>query len=124
MTLGIGVDLVDTARIERALERNEMRFVQKILSSEELIEFESCSRRVNFVAKRFAVKEAVAKALGTGFAQGVSWTDISLEHDDLGCPAVSLAGGAAKRLAAMGGQGVLVSISDDAGLVIAYAHAV
>ena len=120
--LGVGVDMVEVARIAQILERNGDKFVQRILSLDELDEFAESGKPDNFVAKRFAVKEAVAKALGTGFAKGVSWTDISLLHDEMGKPLADLKGGASEALRSLGGSKVLVSLSDEAGFVIAYAH--
>ena len=120
--LGIGVDMVEVARISKALDRNGETFARRILTPAEYSEFLEAKHRANFVAKRFAVKEAVAKALGTGFSQGVSWTDIALGHDELGKPVVHLEGNALIRLAEKGGVSALVSLSDEAGFVIAYAQ--
>ncbi|KZY62837.1 hypothetical protein A3742_28480 [Oleiphilus sp. HI0071] len=120
--LGIGVDLVDVARIEKAFAKNTEKFPRRILSPEELEQFLVSADEVAFLAKRFAAKEAVAKALGTGFSGGVSWTDISLDHDELGKPYVNLFGAAEEQFQRMGATRVLVSLSDEAGLVIAYAN--
>lgn len=120
--LGIGVDMIEVARISKALARNGDKFARRILSFEEQEDFLKSSDPDNFLAKRFAVKEAVAKALGTGFANGVSWADITLSHDELGKPLVSLQGGASEQLRRMGGSKALVSLSDEAGFVIAYAQ--
>lgn len=120
--IGIGVDMVEVSRIAKALVRNTEKFPRRILSVEELEQFQDCPNQDVFLAKRFAVKEAVAKALGTGFSNGVSWIDISLSHDELGKPLVELSGEARKQLQRLGGCKVLVSLSDEAGLVIAYAH--
>lgn len=120
--IGIGVDLVKVARIRKAYESNPRRFSEKVLSPSELVGLDSAADSSVYLAKRFAVKEAVAKALGTGFSQGVSWQDISLVHDEFGKPCAVLVGGAAKQFEALKGSKVLISISDEAGLVIAYAH--
>jgi holo-[acyl-carrier protein] synthase len=120
--LGIGVDMVEVSRIAKALARNAEKFPRRILSSDELLQFRDSPNQDSFLAKRFAVKEAVAKALGTGFANGVSWTDISLSHDELGKPLVYLKGGANDQLLRLGGSKALVSLSDEAGFVIAYAQ--
>lgn len=120
--IGIGVDMVEVSRITKALVRNTEKFPRRILSVEELEQFQDCPNQDVFLAKRFAVKEAVAKALGTGFSNGVSWIDISLSHDEFGKPLVELSGGARKQLQRLGGYKALVSLSDEAGLVIAYAH--
>lgn len=123
-TLGIGVDLVEIARIERALEKSGERLARRILCDSEYEDFASSNRPAVFLAKSFAVKEAVSKALGTGISQGVRFHDISLTRLPSGQPQVKLDGAALKRLAEIGAQRMLVSISDEAGLVIAYAQAV
>lgn len=120
--LGIGVDMVEVARISKALDRNGQTFARRILSVDEFEQFSDAKSPNSFLAKRFAVKEAVAKAIGTGFSQGVSWTDISLDHNELGRPIVKLQGKARQRLEELGGSEALVSLSDEAGFVIAYAQ--
>lgn len=120
--IGIGVDMVEVARIASAYARSGERFSHRILTTEELVSFDQSARPENFLAKRFAAKEAIAKAIGSGFSQGVSWTDISLSHDELGRPLVNLSGGAKKRLEELGGTTALISLSDEAGFVIAYAQ--
>lgn len=121
--IGVGVDLVEIARIRKAHEANPKRFPEKVLNAAELVGFGEARDSSVYLAKRFAVKEAVAKALGTGFSQeGVSWQDIALDHNELGKPYVDLTGGAAKRFAVLKADKLLISLSDEAGLVIAYAH--
>ena len=121
MILGVGTDLFQVSRIERSIERHGERFVKRILSNEELNGFLVSKRQANYLAKRFAVKEAVSKALGTGMAQGVSWHDIEVCYSELGAPEVRLCGGAAKRLDLMNGSSVHISISDEADMVVAFA---
>lgn len=120
--LGIGVDMVEVSRIAAAYARSGERFSRRILSNDEFVSFEQSPSPDNFLAKRFAAKEAIAKAIGTGFSQGVSWSDISLSHDELGRPLVDLSGGAKKRLEELGGTTALISLADEAGFVIAYAQ--
>ena len=120
--IGIGVDMVEVSRIADAYARSGERFSRRILNDDELVAFGKSTSPENFLAKRFAVKEAVAKAIGCGFSQGVSWTDISLAHDELGKPIVNLSGGAKNRLEELGGTTAMISLSDEAGLVIAYAQ--
>ena len=121
--IGVGVDLVEIARIRKAYKANPQRFSEKVLNAAELVGFGEARDSSVYLAKRFAVKEAVAKALGTGFSQeGVSWQDIALDHNELGKPYVDLTGGAAKRFAVLKADKLLISLSDEAGLVIAYAH--
>ena len=120
--IGVGVDLVEIARIRKAYEANPKRFSEKVLSPSELVGLSEARDRSIYVAKRFAVKEAVAKALGTGFSQGVSWKAIALDHDELGKPYAKLSGGAAELFAMLKAHKLLITLSDEAGLVIAYAH--
>lgn len=86
MIVGIGTDIVRIARIEGMLDRYGLRVAERILSAEELQEFSTVARPARFLAKRFAVKEAVAKAFGTGFRDGLSLRHIGLRHDELGRP--------------------------------------
>ena len=121
MILGLGNDLADTRRFEKSLQKIGDRLAQRILSDHEFAGFSTAGQPAVFLAKRFAVKEAVAKALGTGFRQGVSWRDISLHHTELGQPEVRLSGAAQRRLELLHGSTVHVSLSDEAHLVCAFA---
>jgi holo-[acyl-carrier protein] synthase len=110
MILGIGTDLVDIRRIERAIERHGERFLNRIFTETERARAE---RRVNVAAtyaKRFAAKEACAKALGTGFRQGVFFRDIGVTNLPSGKPTLRLAGGALKRLDALTPKGCRADI--------------
>ena len=120
MIKGIGTDLVAIDRIEQALAKHGERFAKKILSATECEQFFLQKNRANFLAKRFAAKEAAAKALGTGFVHGVGWKDIELSHDLYGKPELNLSNGALDRFNEVGAKQVLLSLSDDASLVIAY----
>ena len=86
MIIAIGTDIVEIARIAELLERQPQRFVERILCATELEQYTSHSNPVAFVAKRFAAKEAFAKALGTGFRSPVRFQNIIVGHDDLGKP--------------------------------------
>ena len=92
MIIGIGVDLCEIDRIREAISRHRDHFAQRILATDERTEFDSLnqSMRPSFLAKRFAAKEAVAKALGTGIGRGFGFHDITITHDELGKPMVSL----------------------------------
>lgn len=92
MIIGIGVDLCEIERIREAISRHGDHFAQRILATHERSEFDSLTQamRPPFLAKRFAAKEAVAKALGTGIGRGFSFHDITITHDELGKPMVSL----------------------------------
>jgi holo-[acyl-carrier protein] synthase len=101
MILGIGSDLVDIRRIERTIERHGARFLERIFTAGERAKAEGRSRRVETYAKRFAAKEACAKALGTGLRAGVFWRDMGVVNMPSGRPTMRLTGGALARLQAI-----------------------
>ncbi len=102
MILGLGNDLVDIRRIERSLERFGARFVARVFTDEERRYADSRpASRAGSYAKRLAAKEACAKALGTGLAQGVFWRDMGVVSLPSGRPTLVLAGGAADRVRAL-----------------------
>lgn len=124
MIIGLGSDLIDIRRIERSLERHGDRFIERVFTDEERRRSESRGARVASYAKRFAAKEACAKALGTGIANGVFWRDMGVVNLAGGMPTIELTGGAARRLKAMlpdGMRGVVhVTITDDYPLAQAF----
>jgi len=117
MILGIGSDIVDVRRIERTIERHGERFLMRIFTEIERATAERRARRMETYAKRFAAKEACAKALGTGMRRGVFWKDMGVANARSGQPTMILTGGAAERLAAMAPAGhrtvIHVSLTDD-----------
>ena len=120
MIIGIGTDLIKLSRIEDSLARFGDKFARRILAP---IEFEAYQDHKNphlLLAKRFAVKEAAGKALGTGIGQGVSWHDIFIQHTDIGAPILHLSGKAAEHAANLGVTTQHVSISDEVGLAMAF----
>jgi holo-[acyl-carrier protein] synthase len=98
MILGIGSDLVDVRRIERALERHGERFLTRIFTAAERATADRRAKRYETYAKRFAAKEACAKALGTGLRAGVFWRDMGVVNLASGRPTMRLTGGALMRL--------------------------
>jgi holo-[acyl-carrier protein] synthase len=118
---GIGTDLLDQRRIAIILEKQSQRFARRILTPQELLLWGEKANSVNFVAKRFAAKEAISKALGTGIAQGIGFQQINIYADDLGKPVVELSGEALNRVNALGGQQVLLSLSDEGEMILAFA---
>lgn len=125
MILGIGSDLIDIRRIERALDRHGERFVARLYTQEEKARAERRPlQRAATYAKRFAAKEACAKALGTGIRRGVYWRDMGVVNLRSGAPTMALTGGAAARLAEMLPQGyraiVHLSLTDDFPLAQAF----
>lgn len=120
MIVGNGTDIVEVARIAGSLERFGVRFAKKILSPTELAQYESAKSGLNFLAKRFAAKEAVAKALGTGMRQGVHFTNIEIVRDKFGKPGVQLKSGALQRADALGIDRWHLSISDERHYALAF----
>ncbi len=113
MIVGMGTDIVELSRIEETFERLSERFAARILTPLELEHFRACANKTAFLAKRFCIKEAAAKALGTGIGRGVSWQHMWLEHNSEGAPSLKFSDGAAERLASLGGERVHVSVSDE-----------
>ena len=101
MILGFGIDLCDIRRIEKVLAEHGERFVARCFTPVEQAKADGRAARAATYAKRFAAKEACAKALGTGIGQGVTWRAMGVVNDSSGKPAMVLTGGAAARLAAM-----------------------
>jgi holo-[acyl-carrier protein] synthase len=99
--IGLGSDLVDIRRIERALERHGDRFVLRVFTEVERAKAERRTERIRAgtYAKRFAAKEAASKALGTGFSNGVFFRDLGVVNLRSGKPTLQMTGGAAERLA-------------------------
>lgn len=118
--VGIGTDLCAVSRIAKAIEKEH--FYQSVYLEDERIYLESKGRgKAESAAAMFAAKEAVAKALGTGFARGVGISMIEVTHDESGAPGVALHGGAKERLHAIGGGRVLLSLSHEGDMAMAFA---
>ncbi len=98
MIIGIGNDVCDIRRIEKMLERFGERFLDKVFTDEERRKAYGRAHPARTLAKRFAAKEALSKALGTGFRSGVHMKDIGIVNSPSGRPTLALARGAAKRL--------------------------
>ncbi len=117
MILGIGNDLIDIRRIEQTLERFGERFARRIFTEIERAKSDQRAQRAASYAKRFAAKEACAKALGTGLRQGVHWRHMGVVNLPSGRPTMALTGGAARRLAEITPPGMAaqidVTITDD-----------
>jgi len=119
LILGVGIDIVEIRRIKSAMEGND-RFLEKIFTASELEYLKSRNLRAEYVAGRFAAKEAVAKALGTGF-RGFDFKDIEIDRTTLGKPIVVLKG-KAKIIAKKEGQyNIHLSISHGEDSAVAYA---
>lgn len=120
MICGIGTDIVHIARIERALARYAERFAARILAPIEMQEWRTTTRPCHFLAKRFAAKEACAKAFGTGFRDGLTLQHIMVTHEADGRPILALTGRAAELMAQRGVQYTHVSVSDERDYAIAF----
>jgi holo-[acyl-carrier protein] synthase len=111
MILGIGNDLIDIRRIEKSLERFGDRFVNRVFTDVEKAKSDRRAQRAASYAKRFAAKEACAKALGTGVPRkGVHWRDLGVVNLPSGKPTMALTGGAAERLLELTPEGMTVQI--------------
>jgi holo-[acyl-carrier protein] synthase len=98
MIIGIGSDLVDIRRLEKAIERFGDRFLDRIFTTVERRKCDARANRAASYARRFAAKEACSKALGTGFRDGVFWRDLGVINLPSGRPGMQLTGGALRRL--------------------------
>ena len=126
MIIGVGTDLVSIDRIARVLARHPERFVERILSKAEqarLDTFEIGLSRSAYVAKQFAAKEAVSKALGTGMREGVQFNRIEVLRNGAGQPSVTLLREASVKAARLGVERWHLSLSDEAGFVVSVAIA-
>jgi holo-[acyl-carrier protein] synthase len=117
MILGIGNDIVDIRRIEQAIGRYGDRFLDRIFTAAERARSDGRSGRAASYAKRFAAKEACAKALGTGLRNGVYWRDMGVVNERSGRPTMLLTGGAARQLERLTPDGyvphVHLTLTDD-----------
>src|SRR5689334_24048557 len=113
MITGIGIDLVENARIRDSIDRFGDRFLSRIYTEVEKEYCSKCSNPVIHFAARFAAKEAAFKALGTGWAAGVKWKDIEVERLPSGKPELHLHGEALARATSMGSLRFFVSLTHD-----------
>ncbi len=121
MIFGIGTDVVELSRIQTTFERFGDHFVQRILMDEELELFHRSKQPLRFLAMRFAGKEAVVKAMGTGFAHGVWLRDVGITSNAWGRPLVIWSERGQRVCDRLGIGAGHVSLTDDAGLIIAFA---
>jgi holo-[acyl-carrier protein] synthase len=120
MIKGVGTDIVEIARIEALWKKQGARFAERLLSSTELVQLSDHTMPARFLAKRWAAKEAISKALGTGIAQGVGFADMTIAHSALGQPKITLTGGALARAQALTITEWHLSISDEKHYAIAF----
>ena len=124
MIIGIGSDLIDITRVAKVIERHGDRFLTRIFTDIERAKAERRKNRAETYAKRFAAKEACAKALGTGIRHGVWWRDMGVVNMPSGRPTMALTGGAQKRLLALTPKGhtpqIDLSITDEGPMSMAF----
>jgi holo-[acyl-carrier protein] synthase len=124
MIIGIGSDLITIPRVEKSLERFGERFVNRVYTPIEQAKSDGRKNRAASYAKRFAAKEACAKALGTGISRGVYWRDMGVVNLRGGKPTMALTGGALERLKALTPEGheaiIHLTITDDGPLAQAF----
>jgi holo-[acyl-carrier protein] synthase len=123
MIYGIGNDILDYNRIVKLCLQYPTKFPKRILSIQEYSLFESCIDKPRFVAKRFAYKEAIVKAMGIGLRYGLRFSDFSILPNALGKPIVSYTAKATQVLAELGISRIYVSISDEKEYIFAVAVA-
>jgi holo-[acyl-carrier protein] synthase len=111
MIIGMGSDLIDIRRIERTLDRFGRRFIERVFTPVEQAKSERRLNRAASYAKRYAAKEACAKALGTGFRAGVFWRDLGVVNLSTGRPTLRLTNGALRRLEAITPPGMRAEIT-------------
>ncbi|MGL4936827.1 holo-ACP synthase [Shewanella sp.] len=117
--VGLGTDIVEIARIEAQLERGGDKLAKRVLTEAELMIYTVHKHPARYLAKRFAAKEAAAKALGTGIGRGVSFQHIHIGNNAYGAPTIHFTQGAGARLAALNASVGHISIADEQSYAIA-----
>ncbi|WP_312980320.1 holo-ACP synthase [Atlantibacter sp.] len=111
--LGLGTDIVEIARIEAVISRSGDRLAKRVLSANEWAQYQAHQQPVRFLAKRYAVKEAAAKAFGTGIRNGLAFNQFEVFNDELGKPGLRLWDEALQLAQRMGVASVHVTLSDE-----------
>lgn len=120
MILGLGTDIAEIQRVKRVYESKGEGFIDRILTSQEKESMPNKEEKIpSYLAKRFVVKEAAAKALGTGIGNGVSFHDFTLEHTELGAPILLISGSASEIASEKGITQWHVSLSDEVNYAVA-----
>ena len=120
MIYGVGIDLVRIARVDSALSRFGDRFAKRILTDAEFKTFADYRRQTDFLAKHFAAKEALSKALGTGFRQGFSWREVEVRHEPGGRPYLACSGRTQEMLDERGIRECHLSLTDETDYAAAF----
>ena len=117
--ISLGLDLVEVSRIRVLVEKHGGRFKERMFQPDEIAYCDSCADAAIHYAARFAAKEAVVKALGTGFAEGIGWKDVEVRRAANGAPSIVLHDGAARLGEALGVKRVLVTLTHTADMAAA-----
>ena len=120
MIFGIGTDVVEVARMDASITKFGLAFAERILSVEELESFSHSNQKAQFLAKRFAAKEAFSKALGTGLRAPATFQNISITHDALGKPLFKFAPDLLQFLRIKGIHHQHLTVSDERALAVAF----
>jgi holo-[acyl-carrier protein] synthase len=120
MIVGIGTDVVSIDRIEKTLARFGQRFVNRVLTPAERVRYEKTPAKASHLAKRWAAKEAFSKAIGTGIHAPFTWQSITVGRDPRGKPGILPNPEMEKHLAGLGVTNAHISLTDDAGVAIAF----
>lgn len=120
MITGIGTDIVEVSRIEESLRKFGNTFAERVLAENEMPQFMATKQQARFLAKRFAAKEALSKALGTGLRAPVTLQNIEIDHDALGKPILKYLPALQEFVAAQGVTNAHLSISDEKNLAVAF----
>ncbi|HVK98407.1 MAG TPA: holo-ACP synthase [Dongiaceae bacterium] len=122
MIVGIGTDIIEVARMADSFARMGESFPRRLLTEAEFAEFQQRSdiNKPSFLAKRFAAKEAAVKALGTGFADGITWKHVNIHNDAKGAPIMTLTGKALEYANTLGVTRVHLSLSDEKQHAVAF----
>ncbi|MDX1404289.1 MAG: holo-ACP synthase [Woeseiaceae bacterium] len=121
MIYGVGTDILELSRIQETYNRFGEHFVNRLLMDEERKQFERVKHPVRFLAMRFAAKEATVKAMGTGFRHGIWIRDVGIVNNDWGRPEIIWSARGQSVCESLGIADGHVSLSDDAGLILAFA---
>lgn len=119
--LGLGLDLIEVKRMEAVIERQGAAFVERVFTAAERAYCEAKRQPAQFYAARFAAKEAVAKAFGTGIGAEIGWLDIEVVRDESGAPSIRLSGRGAELATRRSVGGILLSLTHTGGLAAATA---
>jgi holo-[acyl-carrier protein] synthase len=121
--LGIGTDIIECLRIAQMIERHGELFIRRVYTDHEIAYCSTKKAATQHYAGRWAAKEAVLKALGTGWVRGISWRDVEIRHKPGGAPTIALRGGAKEVFEHSGAKAMHISISHCRSHAIAYAIA-